>query len=140
MRQPAAVRRYTLVATVGAGCASGLTSGSVKRSNTLCTASIMPLIATCCSIDSLARGPPAKMRAQLAHLVLTGQAATRRVHADDLLVLGPDRHHALEVAALEGFVEGVLRVLRGRKNLSAHERLRTAPSTVSTESSFIQRK
>jgi hypothetical protein len=61
-----------------AGCASGLSSGSVKRSNTLCTASIMPLIATCCSIESLARGPPAKMRAQLSR---TSSWPVRRVPA-----------------------------------------------------------
>jgi hypothetical protein len=65
MRQPAAVRRYTLVAMTGTSWASGL-FGMEKLSNTLCTASIIALIATCCSTRTRARGPAAKILAQLS--------------------------------------------------------------------------
>ncbi len=66
MRQPAAVRRYTLVATIGAGRASPCAPSMEKFSNTLCTASIMPLIATCWLTCSRARDPPEKILAQLS--------------------------------------------------------------------------
>src|SRR4030081_82222 len=63
------------------------------------------------------------------------------MHADDVLVLGPDRHHAFEVAALERFEEGVLGVLRGGKDLARHAgRFCISLSTVSTVISRMQRK
>src|SRR4030095_16289925 len=81
------------------------------------------------------------LRPALAHLVLTRQARAGGVHADDLLVLRPHRHHALEVAVLERFVEGVLRVLGGREDLGAHAgRFWISWSTVSTVISRMQRK
>src|SRR5712691_13361703 len=52
-----------------------------------------------------------------AHLVLTGQARSGGMDAEDVLVFGPHRHHAVEVAALERLVEGVLGVLCSRKDL-----------------------
>src|SRR5216684_5956196 len=74
-----------------------------------------------------------------AHLVLPGEARAGRMDADDVLVLGPHRHHAVEVAALERLVEGVLGVLCSRKDLAAHK-ARTSASTRSTDMSFMQRK
>src|SRR5439155_24213640 len=78
-------------------------------------------------------------RPALAHLVLAGEPRPGRVHADDILVLGPHRHHAFEVAALERLVEGVLRVLRRREVASAHS-VASSASTRSTVSSRMQRK
>ena len=128
-----------MVATIGSGWASA-SPWTMKVSNTLCTASIIPLIATCCSMRRRARGPAANsLRPALAHLVLPGEARARRVHADDLLVLGPHRHHAVEVAALERLVEGVLRVLRGGEDLAARAQVQLF-RTCSTLISLMQRK
>ena len=46
------------------------------------------------------------LRPALAHRLESGQARALRMHADDLVVLGPHRHHGGQVAALEGVVEG----------------------------------
>src|SRR2546428_2346864 len=73
------------------------------------------------------------------YFVLPGEARSGGMNADDVLVLGPHRHHAVEVAALERLIEGVLGVLRGRKDLAAHK-ARTSASTRSTDRSFMQRK
>src|SRR5688572_8584366 len=64
MRQPAAVRRYTLVAMTAA-CARA-SPATLKFSCTLCTAIIMPLTATCCEMCTRGPVPPAKILAQLS--------------------------------------------------------------------------
>src|SRR5207247_2219856 len=75
----------------------------------------------------------------LADLVLPGKPRPGGMHADDVLVLGPHRHHPFEIAALECLVERVLRILRRRKIAAAHSRC-TSASTRSTLSSRMQRK
>src|SRR3954470_20711519 len=81
------------------------------------------------------------LRPALAHLVLSAQARPGRMDADDFLVFRPDRHHGVEVGALERLVEGVLRVLRGGEDLLAHRsRLWISSATISTVISRMQRK
>src|SRR6185369_16610784 len=63
-----------------------------------------------------------------------------RMHADDVLVLGPHGHHRLQVGALERLVESVLCILGGGKYFRAHCRDFISSSTRSTERSFMHLK
>src|SRR6185295_12991044 len=78
-------------------------------------------------------------RPALADLVVPGKARAGGVHADDVFILGPHRHHALEVAALERLVERGLRVLRGREIAGTHS-FAVSAKTISTDISRMHLK
>src|SRR5258706_5624776 len=59
--------------------------------------------------------------------------------ADDVIVLGPHRHHAFEVAALERLVECILGVLRRREVACTHS-FAISASTMSTDISRMHLK
>lgn len=60
------------------------------------------------------------MAPAFAHGGEAGQPLAGRVDAGDFLVVGPDRHHRLEIGAFDGVVEGGFGIFRAGEQAAAH--------------------